>query len=168
MFGSTTGGKSGAASAPEKDDEAASKGAKAKKDADCGAACSDHCHDESTSRETSPQWSPSNLHTKECFALLFGIEVTPTIEDGVGSHILPAYAWSEHIIFDIWRYFTSHDPQPYGVSRLLRTPFKGWRIHIRWGLGPVRCLSPGSNHMDWPQSQDALRHAHPTRCQRRS
>ena len=55
MFGSTTGGKSGAASAPEKDDKAASKGAKAKEDADRGAACSDHCHDESTSREMSPQ-----------------------------------------------------------------------------------------------------------------
>ena len=101
MFGSTTGGKSGMDSAPEKDDEAASKGAKAKEDADCGATCSDHCHDESTSRETSPQQSPSNLHTREPFALLFGIEVAPTIEDGVGSHILPTYTWSEHIIFDM-------------------------------------------------------------------
>ena len=55
MFGSTTGGKSDMASAPEKDDEAASKRAKAKEDADCGAACSNHCHDESTSREMSPQ-----------------------------------------------------------------------------------------------------------------
>ena len=54
MFGSTTGGKSGTASAPEKDDEATSKGAKAKEDADRGAACSDHRHNESTSRETSP------------------------------------------------------------------------------------------------------------------
>ena len=101
MFGSTTGGKSGTASAPEKDDEAASKGAKAKEDADRGAACSDHRHDESTSRETSPQRSPSNLCTREHFALLFGIEVAPTVEDGVRSHILPAYAWSEHIIFDM-------------------------------------------------------------------
>ena len=101
MFGSTTGGKSGAASAPEKDDEAASKGAKAKEDADHGATCSDHHHDESTSRETSPQRSPSNLRTRECFALLFGIEVAPTVEDGVGSHILPAYTWSERIIFDM-------------------------------------------------------------------
>ena len=32
MFGSTTGGKSGMASAPGKDDEATSKGAKAKED----------------------------------------------------------------------------------------------------------------------------------------
>ena len=55
MFGSTTGGKSGVVSALEKDDEAASKGAKAKEDADRGAACSNHCHDKSTSRETSPQ-----------------------------------------------------------------------------------------------------------------
>ena len=101
MFGSTTGGKSGMASAPEKDDEAASKGAKAKEDADRGATYSDHRHDESTSRETSPQRSPSNLRTREHFALLFGIEVTPTIEDSIGSHILPTYAWSEGIIFDM-------------------------------------------------------------------
>ena len=101
MFGSTARGKSGVASALEKDDEAASKGAKAKEDADRGATCSNHRYDESTSRETSPQQSPSNLHTRECFALLFGIEVASTIEDGVGSHILPAYAWSEHIIFNM-------------------------------------------------------------------
>ena len=55
MFGSTTRGKSGMASAPEKDDKATSKGAKAKEDADRGAACSNHRHDESMSRETSPQ-----------------------------------------------------------------------------------------------------------------
>ena len=101
MFGSTTRGKSGTASALEKDDKAASKGAKAKEDADRGATCSGHCHDESTSREMSPQRSPSNLCTRECFALLFGVEVTPTIEDGIGSHILPTYAWSERIIFDM-------------------------------------------------------------------
>ena len=88
------------ASTPEKEDAAASKGAKSKEDADCRATCSDPRHDESTSREMSPQRSPSNLCTRECFALLFGIEVTPTIEDGVGSHILPTYAWTEHIIFD--------------------------------------------------------------------
>ena len=101
MFGSTSGGKSGMASAPEKEDAVASKGAKSKEDADRGAVCSNSHHNESTSREMSPQRSPSNLHTRECFALLFGVEVTPTIEDGVGSHILPTYAWTERIIFDI-------------------------------------------------------------------
>ena len=101
MFGSTSGGKSGAASALEKEDAAASKGAKSKEDADHGAACSDPCHDDSMSREMSPQRSPSNLHTREHFALLFGVEVTPTIENGVRSHILPAYVWTKHIIFDI-------------------------------------------------------------------
>ena len=101
MFGSTTGGKSGMASALEKDDKATSKGAKAKEDADHGATCSNHRHNESTSRETSPQRSLSNLRTRERFALLFGIEVAPTIEDGIGSHILPTYAWSERIIFDM-------------------------------------------------------------------
>ena len=49
----------------------------------------------------SPQQSPSNLHTREHFTLLFGVEVTPTVEDGVGSHILAAYVWSERIIFDM-------------------------------------------------------------------
>ena len=41
MFGSTSGGKSGVASALEKEDTAASKGAKSKEDADRGATCSD-------------------------------------------------------------------------------------------------------------------------------
>ena len=49
----------------------------------------------------SQQRSLANLCTRERFTLLFGVEVTPTIEDGVRLHILPAYAWTEHIIFDI-------------------------------------------------------------------
>ena len=101
MFGSPSGGKSGMASAPEKEDVAALKETKPKENADCGATCSDPHHNESMSRETSPQRSPSNLHTRECFALLFGVEVTPTVEDGVGSHILLTYTWTERIIFDI-------------------------------------------------------------------
>ena len=40
MFGSTSGGKSGVASAPEKEDTVALKGAKSKEDADWGATCS--------------------------------------------------------------------------------------------------------------------------------
>ena len=99
MFGSTSGGRSGVASALEKEDTVALKGAKSKEDADRGATCSDPRHDESMLREMSPQRSPSNLCTRECFALL--VEVTPTVEDGVGLHILPAYAWTEHIIVDI-------------------------------------------------------------------
>ena len=101
MFGSTSGGKSGTASALEKEDAAALKGTKSKEDADRGATCSDPRHNKSMSRETSPQRSPSNLHTTEHFALLFGVGVTPTIEDGVRSHILPIYMWTKHIIFDI-------------------------------------------------------------------
>ena len=101
MYGSTSGGKFGMASTPEREDAAASKGAKSKEDADQGAACPDPHNDESTLRETSPQQSPSNPCTRECFALLFGVEVTPTVEDGVGSHILPAYALTKCIIFDI-------------------------------------------------------------------
>ena len=58
MFGSTSGGKSGTASALEKEDAAASKGAKSKENADRGAACSDPRHDESMSREMSPPKKP--------------------------------------------------------------------------------------------------------------
>ena len=101
MFGSTTRGKSRASSAPEKENAAALKGAKSKEDADLRDACSNPCNEESASRETSLQRSPSNLCTRECFALVFRVEVTPTIEDGVRSQILPAYTWTEHIIFDI-------------------------------------------------------------------
>ena len=103
MFGSTSGGKSAVTSAPEKEDTAALKGAKSKEDTDCGAACSDPHHNESMSRERemSPQRSPSNLRTREHFVLLFGVEVTPTIENGVRLHILPTYTWTKHIIFDI-------------------------------------------------------------------
>ena len=58
MFGSTSGGKSGMASAPEKEDAEASKEAKSKEDADHEAACSDPHHDKSTSREMSPPKKP--------------------------------------------------------------------------------------------------------------
>ena len=44
MFGSTSGGKSGVASALEKEDAAASKAAKSKEDADRGDACSNPHH----------------------------------------------------------------------------------------------------------------------------
>ena len=54
MFGSTSGGKSGMASAPEKEDAAASKGVKSKEDTDHGATCSNPHHDKSTLREMSP------------------------------------------------------------------------------------------------------------------
>ena len=55
-----------------------------------GSVCSQQLHGNS---------GPCN--TRECFALLFGVEVIPTVEDGVRSHILPAYMWTECIIFDI-------------------------------------------------------------------
>ena len=58
MFGSTSGGNSGMASAPEKEDAAASKGVKSKEDADRAAACSNPCHYKSTSRESSPPKKP--------------------------------------------------------------------------------------------------------------
>ena len=48
-----------------------------------------------------PNEGPSNLRTRERFTLLFGVEVAPTVEDSIGSHILPTYVWSEHIIFNM-------------------------------------------------------------------
>ena len=69
------------ASAPEKEDAVASKGAKSKEDADCGTTCSDPCHNENMSREMSPRkesvkptyqrmlcttiWSRSRSHHRE-------------------------------------------------------------------------------------------------------
>ena len=58
MFGSTSGGKSGAASAPEKEDAVASKGAKSKEDADRGATCSDPRHNDSMSEGDVPPKKP--------------------------------------------------------------------------------------------------------------
>ena len=55
MYGSTPRGKSGAASTLEKDDAAASKGARLKEYADQGAPSPDPHNDESTLREISPQ-----------------------------------------------------------------------------------------------------------------
>ena len=101
MFGSTSGGKSGVASALVNDDAMALKEARPKEDVDRGAACPNMHNDESMSREMSPQQSLSDLHTREHFALLFRVGVVTTVEDGTGSHILPAYAWTEHIIGDI-------------------------------------------------------------------
>ena len=127
MFGSTSGGKSGVASAPEKEDAAALKGAKSKEDTDCETTCSDPRHDESTSRETSPQRNPSNLCTREHFTLLFGVEVPPTVEDGVRSHILPTYTWTEHIIFDILSPTIEDISQVMILNPMERLVFQGCR-----------------------------------------
>ena len=166
MFGSTTGGKSGAASAPEKDDEAASKGAKAKEDTDCGAACSDHHQSESMSRETSPQWSPSNLHTRERFTLLFGIEVAPTIEDGIGSHILPAYAWSECIVFDMLSPTIEDISQVVILNPMECLVFRG---HHSKGEGFTYSEALAlSDAYHWETTTWIGHRVHCTRCQRRS
>ena len=68
MFGSTSGGKSDMASAPEKEDATASKGAKSLKRMQIVKPHAPHPHNnESTLREMSPQRSPSNLRTREHF-----------------------------------------------------------------------------------------------------
>ena len=172
MFGSTSGGKSGVACTPEKEDAAASKGAKSKENTDCGAACSDPRHDESTLRETSPQRSPSNLHTRKCFTLLFGVEVAPTIEDGVGSHILLAYVWTEHIIFDILSPTIEDISQVVILNPMECLVFRGRCLRGEgFTYGEALALSDIYHRetTTWiGHSQNALRHVHPTRCQRRS
>ena len=80
MFGSTSGGKSGTASAPEKEDAAASKGAKSKEDTDRGAACSKPMYQRtlcitvwSRSRPHRRGWSqiayPTRLHVDRTYNL---------------------------------------------------------------------------------------------------
>ena len=113
-FGSTSRGKSGMASAPEKEDTAALKGTKSKEDADHGVACSNPCHDESTSRETSPPkkpikptyqrmlcttiWSRSHSHHRGWSQIA---HPTCLRMDWIYNlwHFKPYY----------WRHFTSHD-----------------------------------------------------------
>ena len=172
MFGSTSGGKSGAASALAKEDAVALKGAKSKEDVDCGAACSDPRNDKSTSREMSPQRSPSNLRTRECFALLFGVEVAPTIEDGVGSHILPTYAWTERIIFDILSPTIEDISQVVILNPMECLVFQGH--HLRgegFTYGEALALSD-VYHWEtttWISHRVKMQcHVQPTRCQRRS
>ena len=173
MFGSTTGEKSGMASALEKDDEATSKGAKAKEDA---WIMEPHApmtaHREHIKGDVPPMKPIKPTYQRMLCPIVWHISHPHHRGRCWIAHptclcVVRTYNF-RHVEPYNWRYFTSRDPQPYGVSRLSRMPFKGWRIQIGWGLGPVRHLSPGNNHMDWPQSQDVLHHAHPTRCQRRS
>ena len=98
LFGSG----SGAQGACTKSDEE-SKGARPKQDAGESATrggASPQKND-NISRETSPLRNPPD-HTRrrDRYALLFGVQLVLS-DEGVGSYVLPPYAWNETIIKDI-------------------------------------------------------------------
>ena len=102
MFGSTSGGKAGMSGASDQTGEGTSKGARSKEGADQGAMSSDSQND-ATSQESSPHQNPPGLqNTRDRFALLFGVQVTPLLGNGPESPLLPPYAWNERIITDTW------------------------------------------------------------------
>ena len=85
------------------EDIGGSKGARPKEGEDRGATGPDPRNDDSTSREMSPERTQSTLlRNRECYGLLFGVEaLAPSQSRGPGAYMLPPYAWTERIIFDI-------------------------------------------------------------------
>ena len=100
MFGSMSGGKAGMSGTSDQTGEGASKKARSKEGADQGVMSSDPQSD-AMSRESSPHQNPPGLqNTRDCFALLFGVQATPLLGNGTESPVLPPYAWNERIITD--------------------------------------------------------------------
>ena len=100
MFGSTSGGKAGTSGTSDQTGKGASTGAMSKEGADQGAISSDSQND-TMSRESSPHRNlPGIQNTRDHFALLFGVQVTPLLGNGTESQVLPPYAWNERIITD--------------------------------------------------------------------
>ena len=100
MFGSTSGGKAGMSGASDQTSEGTLKGARSKEGADQGAMSSDPQND-ATLRELSPHQNlPGLQNTRDCFALLFGVQVMPLLGNGTESPVLPPYVWNKQIITD--------------------------------------------------------------------
>ena len=100
MFESMSGGKAGTSGASDQTSKDASKGARSKEGADQGAMSSNPQND-TMSRESSPHRNPPGLqNTRDCFALLFRVQVTPLLGNGTESPVLLPYAWNERIITD--------------------------------------------------------------------
>ena len=96
MFGSTFGGKAGASSTSNQTSKSASKGARPKEGTDQGAVGPDPHNNDATSRESFPDPSPSGLqNTRDCFTLLFGVQVIPLHGNGTKSLVLLPYMWNE-------------------------------------------------------------------------
>ena len=91
MFGSTLGGKAGTSGTSDQTGEGASKGARPKEGTDQGAVSSDPQND-AMLRESSPHQSPPGLqNTRDCFTLLFGVQVMPLLGNGTELPVLPPY-----------------------------------------------------------------------------
>ena len=87
-------------SASDQTSKGASKGARSKEGTDQGAMNPDSQND-ATLRESSPHQSlPGLQNTRDCFALLFGVQVTPLLGNGTELPVLPPYVWNEWIITD--------------------------------------------------------------------
>ena len=100
MFGSMSGGKAGMSSTSDQIGEGALKGARSKEGADQGAVSSDPQND-TMSRESSPHRNlPGLQNTRDHFALLFGVQVTPLLGNGTESPVLLPYVWNKWLITD--------------------------------------------------------------------
>ena len=101
LFGSGSGAAAGATGTSARSEDETSRGARLREDTGKGAMSSASPRNvDDTSRESSPQRSPPDQnHKRDCYALLFGVQVTDV--DRAGSHMLPHYAWNETIIKDI-------------------------------------------------------------------
>ena len=96
MFGSTSGGKSGASGTSNQTGKSASKGTRSKEGSDQGALDPDPHNSNVTSREMSPHQSPlSPQNTRDCFAFLFGVQVMALLGNETESPVLPLYVWNE-------------------------------------------------------------------------
>ena len=100
MFGSTSEGKAGTSGTSNQTGEGASKEARSKEGADQGAVSSDPQNDAMLRESTPHQGLPGLQNTRDSFALLFGVQVTPLLGNGTESPVLPPYAWNEQIITD--------------------------------------------------------------------
>ena len=81
MFRSMSGGKAGTSGTSNQTDEGTSKGARPKEGADQEAWSPDP-HNDATSRESPHQCPPGPQNTRDCFTLLFGVQVMPLLGNG--------------------------------------------------------------------------------------
>ena len=76
------------------------KGARPKEGTDQGATSPDP-HNDTTSRESSHYQSLLDLQNiRDCFTLLFGVQVMPLLANGAESTVLRQYVWNKQIITD--------------------------------------------------------------------
>ena len=104
MFGSMSGGKSDASSTSNLTGKSALKEARSKEGADQGAMGPDPYNSNVTLREMSHHRSLSSpQNTRDHFALLFRVQVTPLLGNVTDWPVLLLYVWSKQIIMDTLR-----------------------------------------------------------------